>query len=242
MNNAVYFHNIKLSGLTREDIFNDFTKFKHVITVNAEFIVEAQKKDQLFNIINSNVATIDGQVPFLILKLKYLFNPVIFKKISGSDLIYDILNIANKECLSVFLLGGNEKSNRMSILKIKRTYPKLRVDGFSPCYQPYPFDKTHNDSIIKEISIFKPDILLVGFGAKKQELWIDDNRTFLISNNVKLAIGVGGTFEMYAGLIKRAPLVIQKLCLEGVYRLIVEPKYFRFKRLIKSFKILFYIR
>ena len=74
----------------------------------------------------------------------------------------------------------------------------------------------------------------------KQEYWISDNRILLESIGVKIAIGCGGTFDFVAGRIKRAPKWIQKIGLEGFWRLFKEPQLFRLKRLLISFKIFKY--
>ena len=87
---------------------------------------------------------------------------------------------------------------------------------------------------------FSPDYLFVGFGAGKQESWINDNFNLLKELNVKMVVGSGGTFEFVSGKITRAPKLIQKIGLEGVFRLLVEPKMFRLKRIMKSFKIFYY--
>jgi len=84
--------------------------------------------------------------------------------------------------------------------------------------------------------------LFVGFGAIKQECWINDNKHFLEDLGVKWVVGSGGTFEFVAGLIKRAPAWIQRVGMEGIYRTIKEPNLLRFKRIFLSFKVFKYIR
>ena len=74
----------------------------------------------------------------------------------------------------------------------------------------------------------------------KQEYWIDDNRKVLEKIGVQLAIGCGGTFDFVAETIKRAPVFIQEIGMEGIWRLIMEPKWFRLKRILLSFKFFYY--
>ena len=115
------------------------------------------------------------------------------------------------------------------------------IDGYSPEFETYPFSEQFNKVCLEKISDFKPDILFVGFGAPKQEYWIDDNMEFLARAGVKYTIGSGGTFDFVSQKIKRAPVFIQKIGLEGIYRLFQEPSKMRLKRLIDSCKFFKYI-
>lgn len=217
------------------DILNDQKKCKILVTVNAEAIVKAQNDIKLLKIINSNYASIDGQIPLWLYKLNYKGADI--SKISGSDVIYNIAEWAQNTNKKIFLLGGQQDSNQESIKKLKQKYSLLEISGYSPEYAPYPFPKSQNDKILKKISSFSPDIIFVGFGMGKQEYWANDNLSFLNEIGVELIIGCGGTFEFVSGKIKRAPLFIQKLGLEGFWRLFKEMKWFRLKRLLISFKI-----
>jgi N-acetylglucosaminyldiphosphoundecaprenol N-acetyl-beta-D-mannosaminyltransferase len=163
-----------------------------------------------------------------------------FEKLSGSDIIYDFCKYAGENNLRLFLLGGKKESNEMSVKIIKEKY-HIEVDGFSPDFEEYPFSDNFNESCIERIKHFKPEILFVGFGAPKQEYWIDDHKDFLSKTGVRYAIGCGGTFNFVSGNIKRAPLFIQKIGLEGVYRFFREPNKTRFKRLVDSLKFLKYL-
>lgn len=237
--NKIYFANLIFKGLTKEIVLKEEEFLKIIVTVNAEFIVKAQNNSRFKNIINSNFATFDGQVPYFLAKRQN--KQINFEKISGSDLIYDFCQLAKEKNYRIFLLGGYENSNINAVKKIKEQYPGIEVDGYSPPYKPYPFEKNHNEMIISKIERFKPDILFVGFGAMKQEYWIDDHKKELEKIGVRWVIGSGGTFEFVAGTINRAPKVIQNIGLEGVWRFITEPKWFRFKRLLISLKIFKYI-
>ena len=99
---------------------------------------------------------------------------------------------------------------------------------------------THNgffnndEEIVNQINLLNPDVLLVGMGAPKQEKWIFKNKDKL---NAKVFIGIGGSFDVMSGKIKRAPLFFQKLGLEWLYRLIKQPK--RFFRMLSLPKFLF---
>ncbi len=162
------------------------------------------------------------------------------EKISGSGLIFDVCRRASLSGKKVYLLGGMIDSNAGAVQKLKSLYPGLEIEGFSPAFAPYPFKSEVNEDIARRMADFRPDYLFVGFGAGKQEMWIRDHYEMLKDLNVKMVIGSGGTFEFVSGKIRRAPRIIQKIGLEGVFRLLVEPKFFRVKRIAKSFKVFWY--
>lgn len=229
---------INISCHNKEELLSLTQKPKLVVTVNAEAIVRSQKDNRLRNIINAHTSTIDGQIPLWLYRRKY--KGIDIQKISGSDLIYSIPEFAENNGLKVFLLGGNEQSNQRSVVNLREKYPKLIINGYSPPYSPYPFTVENNNLILEKLTKFKPDILFVGFGMGKQEFWEEDNLSLLESMGIKLIIGCGGSFEFASGQIKRAPIFIQNIGLEGVWRLFKEFKWFRFKRLLLSLKIFYY--
>ncbi len=227
---------INISCLYLHQVFDETIPYKHIITVNAEAIVRAQTDNKLKTIINNNYATIDGQIPLWLYKHKHKQN---VEKISGSDLIYDVCEWTKNKRYKIFLLGGNPDSNNIAVQKLREKY-NINISGFSPQYAPYPFPQEQDAKIVEKIKEFSPDILFVAFGMGKQEYWIYDHQNTLKNIGCKLAIGCGGTYDFVAEKIKRAPICIQKIGLEGVWRLIMEPKLFRVKRLITSFKIFYY--
>jgi N-acetylglucosaminyldiphosphoundecaprenol N-acetyl-beta-D-mannosaminyltransferase len=234
----IKFADLIFKGLNKNILFSSQDTLKIIIPTNAEVIVKANENDKLKNIINKNFATFDGQIPYMLARLQN--KGIEFKKISGSDLIYDFCELAKEKNYKIFLLGGYVDSNKLAVEKLKEKY-NIQIAGYSPPYEPYPFSKENNDKILDKIRNFKPDILFVGFGAPKQEFWIDDNKIFLEKIGIKWVIASGGTFEFVADKIKRAPKIIQKIGLEGIWRFLLEPKWFRFKRLLISLKIFRYL-
>lgn len=233
----IKFANLIFRGLTREVLFQESAKLKFIITVNAESIVKANENERFKNIINSNYATFDGQIPYAMAKRRY--RGIYFEKISGSDFIYDACKYAQKHNKKIFLLGGYNDSNKLAVEDLREMFG-IEIFGFSPSNKPYPFNEEHNGLILEQIKKFRPDFLFVGFGAPKQEFWIDDNKEFLENIGVKLAVGSGGTFEIVSGRFKRAPKFIQKIGSERVWRFIIEPKWFRLKGILSSLKFFYY--
>jgi N-acetylglucosaminyldiphosphoundecaprenol N-acetyl-beta-D-mannosaminyltransferase len=235
----IEFAGIVFRGLTLDDVFAEHNGLAQIVTVNAEYIVRANEDERFGRIVNSGVAVFDGQVPYAV--ARWMNQGRRFDKLPGSELVYHICERAARRGERVYLLGGLADSNARSVQTLRARYPDLAVDGFSPPFVPYPFPEDHDARIAERLGSFRPQYLLVGFGAVKQDFWIDDQRRELERLGVKLAIGVGGTFEMVSGKIKRAPRLLQRLGLEGVYRLAREPKLFRLKRLVLSVRFLRYV-
>lgn len=233
------FCGININVTQREELFKEADKFRHLIPVNAEGIVQAHSNSRLMQILNSNYTTIDGQIPLWLYRFKYPKSSIV--KLSGSDIIYDLSEWALSNGYRVFLLGGKKESNDGALKRLKDLYPNIEIEGYSPVYEPYPFSEKNNSRIREKILSFHPQLLFVGFGMGKQEFWIDDNRCFLEDTGVKCAVGCGGTFEFVSGQIKRAPFWMQRLGMESIWRLLCEPRMFRVKRILLSFKIFKYL-
>lgn len=234
------FCNLEINITNKEELFrNPEKKLKCIITLNAQIIVWANEDPRLLDFINRNYATLDGEIPLKVAKiLNHDFRKVV--KLSGSDIVYDFCDYAKKNNLKVFFLGGKENSVKNAVKNVRNKYG-IQVDGFSPEFEDYPFSSSFIRECQNSISRFKPDILFVGFGAGKQEYFIEDNQQFLEECEVQYAIGSGGTVDFVSGSIKRAPKWISKIGLEGFYRFFQEVSVARAKRILISFKFFKYI-
>ncbi|WP_321426762.1 WecB/TagA/CpsF family glycosyltransferase [uncultured Bacteroides sp.] len=232
---GISFCGLYFRALRKDMLLNNNNDFKHIITVNGQFIEVAYKDKRVFELINNNWSTIDGQIIFKLANKKK--SAIKIEKISGSDFIFETCNYCSKTNRSVFLLGGKEASNILSVKLLKTKYG-IKISGYSPPYMSYPFSKDVAQSIKNKIVEFKPDYVFVAFGMPKQEFWIDDNKEFLKNNNIRFAIGCGGTFEFVSGNLKRAPYWIQKAGIEWLFRFIQEPKRLWKRYLIGNLKCL----
>lgn len=221
-------------------IFSTTDKQLHIITVNPEMVLAAQSDKDFMNILNkSSINTADGTGLLwaantqndskIISTLKLL--KLLFKKpmtplpelIKGSDLMLDIAEHSAKNGTKIFLLGAQPGVAERTKLKLEKQFPDITIVGtYSGSTSPYEEEKIKD--LINETN---PDILFVAYGAPAQEKWISRNLHKMPT--IKVAIGVGGTFNYISGTIKRAPLFLQNLGLEWLYRLIKEPK--RWKRI-----------
>ncbi len=205
-----------------------------IFTPNPEMIMAAQKDSFLREILNNSDLNIcDG------IGIKYMCNILAdknneerkkyFKRIAGSDFMLDICNYAADYDFSVYLLGsGDEKTIIKAMKKLKIKYPKLNIAGYhpGPKLESFPNKKLKyrsgdNENVITDIIQTQPDILFVGFGHSKQEKWIYENIKKI--PGVKIAMGVGGSFDFISGKIRRAPKFLRKIGLEWLWRLIQQP-------------------
>lgn len=220
------------------ELADDLPKF--IVTVNADFIVRAHEDFFFKNLLETNLSTFDGQIPFFLAKVFNFSKRSHISKLSGSDLIYHYLERAAAEGKCSFLFGSSPQANSKAILNASKKY-KGCVKGYSPPLAEYPPSEEWNNAALDRIRDARPSYLFVALGSPKQELWIDANLPEIRNAGVEVVIGCGGSIDFLAGTHKRAPVWIQRAGFEGVYRLIKEPKAFRLARLLRSFKIFRYI-
>lgn len=234
------FCNLEFNILCKDDLFTRKPdELKVIVTANAQLIALANANKRYMDFINSHNATFDGEIPLKVAKWKCKRISHI-EKLPGSEIIYDFSQFAKENSMKLFLLGGKAASNEAAVQKIRRKYG-ISTEGFSPHFEEYPFSKGFTESCLVKIADFQPDILFVGFGAPKQEFFIEDNFSFLKSCGVKYAVGCGGTFEFVSGMIPRAPKSVQKIGLESLFRFFTEISWMRFCRILYSFTFLRYV-
>ncbi len=143
------------------------------------------------------------------------------ERITGLDVLPRIFPFAASKNFSIFLLGASPGVAETLKTVMEAKHPGVKVVGtFVPPFRAV-FSDEENEEMIEAINAVKPDILLVSLTAPKQDIWIAENLEKL---DTRLAIGIGGAFEVAAGMIKRAPLWMQKSGLEWFFRFLQEPK------------------
>lgn len=227
------FAGLKFKGLQAADLFPRSGEFKFIVTVNADLVVISSREERFANLISKNFSTIDGQITLWLAKLFGMPNGIFFEKISGSSFAYDLLQSAAEEKMRVFLLGASYSVNKLAVSNARERYG-VDVNGFSPVIEDYPFSNAWNDEALSCIKAHQPHILLVALGSPKQEYWIEDNSKELEALGVQVVMGCGGTLDFMAGAIPRAPVWVQEIGLESLYRLAMQPSWFRVKRLARS--------
>jgi len=189
-----------------------------VTTANAQHIVLLDQDKRLRQIYNSADLVVPDGIS-LILAAR-LHGRLLRERVAGVDMFQTLCERAARNGLHVFLLGGRPNSAKLTARVFKRRWPLLRVSTYCP---PVGFDKSTEEleKTANAVRSAKPDLLFVALGAPKQEYWIYEHGLQL---SVPISIGVGGSFEMVAGVVRRAPQWIQKVGCEWLYRLCIEPR------------------
>lgn len=234
--NKIQFANLSFRGLRRKELLQDDGRLKLIVTVNAEIIVEANRDKRFASIISENFATLDGQWPYVLARWRSGRKDI--EKISGSDFVYDLCDMAAIRGYRVFLLGARPEINELAQKRLRSRYGVL-VAGYSPAIHSFPFAEEMDDEILRQIRAYRPAILIVAFGAPKQEFWLDQHRAALESAGVGWALGAGGSLDFVAGVLPRAPVFLQRAGLEGLWRLALQPK-LRFFRILRGLRFLQY--
>ncbi|MGG2197682.1 MULTISPECIES: WecB/TagA/CpsF family glycosyltransferase [Paenibacillus] len=152
----------------------------------------------------------------------YVGNPVA-ERVAGYDLMHELMKLGETRGWKVYMVGASPDIIEAAANRLKQLYPALQLVGFRDGY----FGEKEDSRVIEAIRALSPDILLVGRSADKQEPWIAQHKEEL---GVPVIMGVGGSFDVLSGKLKRAPVFFQKLRLEWFYRLLQEP--WRYKRML----------
>jgi N-acetylglucosaminyldiphosphoundecaprenol N-acetyl-beta-D-mannosaminyltransferase len=189
-----------------------------VTTPNAQHIVLLDKDGYLRDIYyQADLVVPDG---ISLLLAARVYGRRLPERIAGVDMFQTLCRLAAENDLHVYLLGGRPGAAEKSAELLKSRFQGLRITTDCP---PLGFDKSTIglEKTAAAIRAAKPDLLFVGLGAPKQEYWIYEHGLQL---SVPICIGVGGSFEMVAGIVGRAPFWIQNLGCEWLYRLCLEPR------------------
>lgn len=218
----------KREALEQVERFFKEDRFHYIVTLNPEGVVIAQENKKFSSVINeADLVVADGG--WLVRALRFLGEEV-KERVAGIDLLLDILNLCRERGYSVYLLGAKENTITSAKKRLEEIFPGIRIVGFHNGY----FDIREESEIIEEINFLRPDFLVVGLGMPKQEIWINRHRDL----SVRLAIGVGGSFDVISGNIPRAPYWMQVVGLEWFYRVLKDPKRIRRLSFIPKFFLL----
>lgn len=193
---------------------------KRVCVTPVNCIVWAANNPALQELYNNADLTLCDGVP-LIWASSFLGKGKLKGRVTGLDLLPQYMAHCAEKGYSQFLLGAKEGVGESLKQWAENKFPGTIIKGvYSPPFAEQ-FSKEENDKMIRMINEAEPDILWVSLTAPKQDYWIAEHLSQL---NVSIAIGVGGAFEVAAGLIPRAPVWMQKAGLEWLYRLYREPR------------------
>jgi N-acetylglucosaminyldiphosphoundecaprenol N-acetyl-beta-D-mannosaminyltransferase len=183
--------------------------------VNAGKIVSMQRDSELREaVIGCDLVIADGMA---VVWASRLLRSPLPERVAGIDLFLRLLEQANERSQSVYLLGATEAVLRSVVGEISRSYPRVRIAGRRNGY----FEEAEAPAIATEIRAARPDLLFLGISSPKKELFLARWGTDL---GVAVAHGVGGSFDVLAGKVTRAPRSWQRLGLEWLYRVFQEPR------------------
>lgn len=193
-----------------------------IVTINPEIIEMANKNEMLSYTLNkAELVVPDGSGIELALKLKGIKQ----ERIPGIDFAKELINSCSTFKYPVALIGAKEEVIQTTLRKLKLEFQELNI-----CYHRNGyFENNKEDEIIQELSKTNPKFVLIALGAPKQEVFITKCRE-LMQNTI--FIGVGGSFDVWAGVVERAPEFFRIMRAEWLYRTLKQPE--RIKRIYKT--------
>jgi len=191
----------------------------YVVTPNAHHVVMYQKDALLRQIYDRAFLVVPDGVP-LLWAAKFLGGSLA-GRVNGTDLVQSLCAEAEARGLRVFFLGGRPGAALAAAERLRARHPALDVCGtYCPAFG-FKNDPIECANIVERVNSARPHLLFVGLGAPKQEYWMYRHRDAL---RVPMSIGIGVSFELIGGVIRRAPLWMQFAGLEWFFRLLAEPK------------------
>lgn len=187
----------------------------YVVTLNGALLVQAAQDPDLRALVNgAGLVTADGVGVILAARILGIHLP---ERVAGIDLAMGVIASASASGHAVYLLGGRPGVAEAAAAELRRRHPGLRIAGAEHGF----FGPDEEDDTVARIRAARPDVLLVAFGAPRQERWM---RRWSAALEVPVSIGVGGSFDVIAGRVPRAPRWMQRAGLEWLYRMLREPR------------------
>ncbi len=215
---------LPISNVTMEEAVSSIAKAiesgtrVQIATANLDFARNARLDSSLHRIICDCAMVLPDGAPML--WAAQLFGKPLKQRVTGVDLVPQLAKLSAERGYRIFLLGSQDEMSAQAAAMLERMHPGAQIAGrYSPPLAA--LDRMDDVDLLKRVHAAKPHILLVAFGNPKQEIWIYRNRAVL---QVPVAIGIGGSLDMIAGGVKRAPSWVQRLQMEWLFRMLQEPK------------------
>ncbi|RCW93559.1 WecB/TagA/CpsF family glycosyltransferase [Winogradskyella arenosi] len=205
----------------------------HHVVVNAGKIVAMQTDLQLRQSVNeSDLINADGQA--VVWASKTLGKPL-KERVAGIDLMVNLVELAHKKKYKIFFFGAKEEIVKSVVNKYSSTYSPDIIAGYRNGY----FKKEEEQDIAREIAQSGANMLFVAISSPTKENFLYDNKVLL--KNVNFIMGVGGSFDVVSGKVKRAPIWMQNYGLEWFYRFAQEPKRMWKRYLVGNSKFIYLV-
>jgi len=202
---------------------------RYVVTPNADHAVMLQNNPEFRTAYDHADLVLADGMP-VVLASRILRRPLP-ERVTGADLVPALFDAATQQRpLNIYLLGAGPGVAERAAANVHARWPHVRIVGtYGP---PFGFEKDERETaaILRRIDAARPDVLVVGLGAPKQELWVAKHRERIAA---KVSLCVGATIDFLAGEVRRAPRWMQRAGLEWLYRLLCEPRRL-FKRYAKD--------
>lgn len=197
-----------------------------LVAVNAEKILNATEKTR--EILNNNIAYLDGYGPVKAVRQKGIKDAI---RIPGCELWLEIIKRHHSD-KTFYIIGAKPDVHDQTVSKLKEEFPSLNIVGHRNGYLKDDLDR---QALIEDVAEKKPDVVFVAMGSPRQEILMSE----MYSRHKAIYQGLGGSFDVYTGVAKRAPRWWQDHSMEFVYRLIHQPK--RIKRDYKRVKFAWWL-
>ncbi len=207
--------------IMEENLINNKKMF--IVTANPETFMKADNIKEFDKALMEVDTTIVPDGIGVVKAANYIGIKEIKERITGVDISYKLLELANTYNKSIYLFGATKEVIELTVRNIQKDYNNINIVGYSDGYVD---DK---DNIFDNIKNLKPDIVLVALGVPVQELLINKHYGQFDKG---IFVGVGGTFDIISGTKKRAPKIVQKLNIEWLYRIAGDKE--RIKRFYNS--------
>jgi N-acetylglucosaminyldiphosphoundecaprenol N-acetyl-beta-D-mannosaminyltransferase len=183
-------------------------------SLNAAKVVEARRNPEVLELLDrASIVNADGQS---LVWAGALLGVRLPERVAGIDLFLTLVAAFEREGVSVYFLGAREDVLGLTVDRLRSQHPGLRIAGSHHGHFPPEEDAR----VAAEIAASAPDALFVAMSSPRKEYWID---TYQALTGARFAMGVGGSFDVVAGKVKRAPALVQRLGLEWAYRTAQEP-------------------
>jgi N-acetylglucosaminyldiphosphoundecaprenol N-acetyl-beta-D-mannosaminyltransferase len=217
---GVRIHAVQISDVIRhfESWIAERRQSRFVAVCNVHMVMEARNDPRFLAMLNSSALTVSDGKPLTWLGRHRGFD--LKRRVYGPDLFQDFLAATHARGYRHFFYGGHPEVTERMVQIIQQRYPGVEVAGY---YSPHfrPLNAEEDDGVVTMIRESRADILWVGLGCPKQEVWMYEHCERL---GVPVLVGVGQAFNIVAGSLKQAPAWMRENGLEWLFRLLLEPR------------------
>jgi N-acetylglucosaminyldiphosphoundecaprenol N-acetyl-beta-D-mannosaminyltransferase len=222
--NAQYILGCRLDLIDADEASSQIMRFAsegsgaQIVTLGTEMVVYARGDEAFRDVVNASALSLCDTIGLLYVARRR--GAVLRERVTGIGLIERLCDLCARNGVPVYFLGGAPGVAADAAAVLEARFPGLRVAGTHDGY----FPEELNDEVVAGIHASGARLLFAGLGSPRQELWLARH---LGATGCGAALGVGGSFDVFAGRVDRAPHVFQRLGLEWLYRLLREPRRWR---------------